>query len=193
MQLQQRLYTPAEYLELEEKAEFKSEYRDGEIVAMAGGTMNHNLIAGNLFAALKFGLRGKDYIVCIGDVRLSTPSSRQYTYPDVMVIQGAPIYSEKNTTTVTNPCIIIEVLSKSTKNYDRGDKFDYYRSIPSLQEYILVDQSGYHLIQYVKTAETQWLLTDYYDADAILKMATVDCAIALSDIYDRVNFNEIEE
>jgi Uma2 family endonuclease len=193
MQLLQRIYTPAEYLELEEKAEFRSEYRDGEIVPMAGGTTNHNQISGNFYANLKFALKGQDYRVYISDVRLWIPPNRQYTYPDVMLIQGEPIYLENTTATVTNPRLIVEVLSKSTGNYDRGEKFDYYRSIPELQEYILIDQSCYHVMQYVKTDQGQWLLTDYNQAEGIMKLGSVDLALTLNDIYDRVNFNEIEE
>jgi Uma2 family endonuclease len=193
MQLLQKTYTPAEYLELEEKAEFRSEYRDGEIVPMAGGTTNHNQISGNVYANLKFSLKGQDYRVYISDVRLWIPPNRQYTYPDVMLIQGEPIYLENTTATVTNPRLVVEVLSKSTGNYDRGEKFDYYRSIPELQEYILIDQSCYHLMQYVKTNAGQWLLTDYTKAEEIVKLGSVDLALTLNDIYDRVNFNEIEE
>jgi Uma2 family endonuclease len=193
MQLLQKIYTPAEYLELEEKAEFRSEYRDGEIVPMAGGTTNHNQISGNVYANLKFSLKGQDYRVYISDVRLWIPPNRQYTYPDVMLIQGEPTYLENTTSTVTNPRLIVEVLSKSTGNYDRSEKFDYYRSIPTLQEYILIDQSRYHVIQYVKTSPTQWLLTDYNQAEGIVKLGSVDLDLSLNDIYDQVNFNEIEE
>ena len=192
MQLLQRSYTPAEYLELEEKAEFKSEYRNGEIIPMVGGTTNHNRISLNVASNLKFSLKGQDYRVYMSDVRLWIPPNRQYTYPDVMLIQGKPIYTEKNTT-VTNHWLIVEVLSKSTGNYDRGDKFTYYRSIPELQEYILIDQSCYHVMQYVKTNEGQWLLTDYTKAEGIVKLGSIDLALSLNDIYDRVNFSEIEE
>ncbi len=139
MQTQTRTYTPEEYLELEEKAEYKSEYRDGEIIPMAGGTTNHNKIALNFAAALKYGLKKQNYDVYIGDVRLWIPRYRQYTYPDVMLIKGEPIYQNANTTTVMNPLLIAEVLSKSTSNYDQGDKFLYYRSIPEFQEYILIN------------------------------------------------------
>jgi Uma2 family endonuclease len=193
MQLLQKTYTPAEYLELEEKAEFRSEYRDGEIVPMAGGTTNHNQISGNVYANLKFSLKGQDYRVYISDVRLWIPPNRQYTYPDVMLIQGEPTYLENTTATVTNPRLVVEVLSKSTGNYDRSEKFDYYRSIPTLQEYILIDQSCYHVLQYVKTSPTQWLLTDHNQAEGIVKLGSIDLAISLKDIYDRVNFDEIEE
>ncbi len=193
MQLLQKSYTPAEYLELEEKSEFRSEYRNGEIVPMAGGTTNHNQISGNVYANLKFALKGQDYRVYISDVRLWIPPNRQYTYPDVMLIQGEPIYLENTTATVTNPRLVVEVLSKSTGNYDRGEKFDYYRSIPEFQEYILIDQSCYHVMQYVKTDKGQWLLTDYTQAEEIVKLESVDLSLSLNDIYDRVNFAEIEE
>jgi Uma2 family endonuclease len=188
MQTQTRYYTPEEYLELEEKTEFKNEYRDGEIVAMTGGTTDHNEIAGNLYAHLKFSLRSKNYRAYIGDVRVWIPRYRQYTYPDVMVIEGEPIYTEKGTTTVMNPSLIAEVLSPSTQNYDQGDKFLYYRSIPEMNEYILIDQKQYHVMQYVKTGENQWLLTEYQDEDAILKLNSVDFTISLKEIYTGVSF-----
>jgi Uma2 family endonuclease len=193
MQLLQKTYTPTEYLELEKKAEFRSEYRDGEIVPMAGGTTRHNEISLNVATNLRFSLKGQDYRVYMSDVRLWIPLNRQYTYPDVMLIQGEPIYVENTTATITNPRLVVEVLSKSTKNYDRGEKFDYYRSIPEFQEYILIDQSCYHVMQYVKTNKGQWLLTDYTKAEEIVKLGSVDLALSLKDIYDRVNFNEIEE
>lgn len=153
MELQTRIreYSPEEYLQLEEQAELKSEYHDGEIVSIARNTTNHNEIAGNFYANLKFGLRKQNYRVYIGDVRLWIPRYRVYTYPDVMVIKGEPIYADKGTTTVTNPILIAEVLSKSTQNYDQGDKFNYYRSIPEMEEYILISQKQHHIMHYSKT------------------------------------------
>ncbi|MEH2434162.1 MAG: Uma2 family endonuclease [Nostoc sp.] len=193
LETQKLYYTPEEYLEIEEKAEYKSEYRDGEIVPMTGGTTNHNKIAGNFYAYLKFGLRGKNYDVYIGDVRLWIPRYRQHTYPDVMVIEGQPIYTGTSTTTVMNPMLIAEVLSKSTKNYDQGDKFLYYRSIPEFKEYILIDQYQYHVMQYVKTAESQWSFTELENESAILSLQTVDFQIELHDLYEQVNFAENNE
>lgn len=181
-------YTPEEYLALEEKAEYKSEYRDGEIVPMTGGTTNHNEIAGNFYANLKFGLRGKNYRVYIGDVRLWIPHHHQYTYPDVMVIAGEPVYTGKGTTTVMNPTLIVEVLSKSTKNYDQGDKFRFYRSIPEFQEYILIAQQEYRLLQYIKTATNQWQLTEYEAKDDTFLLNSVNLSVSFSDIYEGVNF-----
>jgi len=188
IQTQKYYYTPEEYLELEAQAEYKNEYRDGEIVPMTGGTTNHNKIALNFAASLKFGLRKKNYEVYIGDVRLWLPRYRLYTYPDVMVIQGEPMYTGTNTTTVMNPLLIAEVLSKSTQNYDQGNKFLYYRSIPNLQEYILINQYEYHVMQYVKTTENQWLLTELADESAVLTLQSIDFQIPLSDLYEQVDF-----
>ncbi|WP_375512863.1 Uma2 family endonuclease [uncultured Nostoc sp.] len=193
LETQKLYYTPEEYLEIEEKAEYKSEYRDGEIVPMTGGTTNHNKIAGNFYAYLKFGLKGKNYDVYIDDVRLWIPRYRQQTYPDVMVIEGQPIYTGTSTTTVMNPMLIAEVLSKLTKNYDQGDKFLYYRSIPEFKEYILIDQYQYHVMQYIKTAESQWLFTEIEDESATLSLQTLDFQIELRDLYEQVNFAENNE
>jgi Uma2 family endonuclease len=193
IQTQKPYYTLEEYLELEEKAEYKSEYRDGEILPMTGGTTNHNKIAGNFYAYLKFALRGKQYDIYIGDVRLWIPRYRQHTYPDVMVIEGQPVYTGTSTTTVMNPMLIAEVLSKSTQNYDQGNKFLYYRSIPEFKEYILIDQYQYHVMQYVKTAAGQWTFIELEGESATLSLQTIDFKIALSELYEQVNFADSDE
>ena len=193
MQTQTRYYTPEEYLELEEKAEYKSEYRDGEIIPMTGGTTNHNKIALNFAANLKFGLKKQNYDVYIGDVRLWISRYRQHTYPDIMVIQGEPIYTGANTTTVMNPLLIAEVLSKSTSNYDQSDKFMYYRSIPEFKEYILINQYQYHVMQYVKTDDSKWIFTELQSESDILTLETIDFQISLSDLYEQVNFTQVNE
>ncbi|QYX31113.1 Uma2 family endonuclease [Sphaerospermopsis torques-reginae] len=183
-------YTPEEYLELEEKSEYKNEYRDGEIIPMTGGTTNHNKLAGNFYSCLNLALDDLDYEVYIGDVKLWIPRYREFTYPDVMVIEGEPIYYSTNTTIVTNPLLIAEVLSKSTKDYDRGDKFLYYRSIPEFKEYILIDQYKYYVMQYVKNNENQWILTEYETEDAIFKLASINLELSLKQLYKKINFLE---
>ncbi len=193
VQTQKRYYTPEEYLELEEKAEYKSEYRDGEIIPMTGGTTNHNKIAGNFYAYLKFALKGKKYDVYISDVRLWIPKYRQHTYPDVMVIQGQPVYTGTSTTTVINPLLIAEVLSKSTKNYDQGDKFLYYRSIPEFKEYILIDQYQYHVMHYVKTTDGKWIFDELEGESVTLLLQTIDFEITLSDLYEQVDFGDNDD
>ena len=188
MQLQSRNYTPEEYLKLEAEAEYKSEYRDGKIIPMTGGTTNHNEISLNLATNLRFSLKKQNYRVYIADVRLWIPRHRVYTYPDVMLIKGEPIYADRGTTTVTNPILISEVLSASTQNYDQGDKFTYYRSIPEMQEYILISQQRYHVMQYVKT-DSGWLLSEYETEDAVIKLAAVDLELELADLYAGVDFD----
>ncbi len=189
---QHRKYTPEEYLQIEEQAESKSEYHDGEIVPMAGGTTNHNEICLNLAANLKFGLKKQNYRVYIGDVRLWIPRYRIYTYPDVMVIKGEPVYADRATTTVTNPILIAEVLSKSTQNYDQGDKFAYYRSIPEMKEYILISQKQHQIMQYSKTEAGKWLLSEYETENSTIQLTSINFELELSEIYTGVDFREIE-
>ncbi|MCC3472108.1 MULTISPECIES: Uma2 family endonuclease [unclassified Microcoleus] len=190
---EKRYYTPEEYLALDEAAEYKSEYLDGEILPMTGGTANHNKIALNFCRIFPLTVSGQNYEIFINDMRLWIPRYRLYTYPDVMVIQGEPVYQGTNTTTVTNPLLIVEVLSKSTKDYDRGEKFLYYRSIPELREYILIDQYKYHVEQLTKTANDKWLFTEYESEDSVLAMDSVEFQISLTDIYDRINFEVAAE
>ncbi|HIK13656.1 MAG TPA: Uma2 family endonuclease [Oscillatoriaceae cyanobacterium M33_DOE_052] len=189
---EKRHYTPEEYLALEETAEYKSEYHDGEIIPMTGGTTNHNQIAGNFYAYCKLAMKRQNYKIFIGDVRLGLPRYRRYVYPDVMIIEGKPVYDVDGKTTVTNPLVIVEVLSKSTRNYDKGDKFYFYRSIPEFREYILIDQERYHVEQYAKTAENKWLLTEYDGQEAVLAMTAVSLEIPFLDIYEGVEF-EVED
>ena len=183
MALQTR-FAPEEYLELEAKAQHKSEYRNGEIIPATGGTTNHNEISLNLATYLRYNLRKQDYRVYMADVRLWIPRYRVYTYPDVMLISGEPIYTDKSKTTVTNPITIAEVLSPSTQNYDLREKFNYYRSLPELSEYLLIFQQRHHIMQYVKT-EAGWLLSEY-------ESATINLAVGLSleiaELYSGVEF-----
>ncbi len=193
VQTQPRLLTPEEYLELEAKANYKSEYRNGEIVPMTGGTTNHNELALNLAATLKLALKNQGYKVYMGDVRLWIPEYRQYTYPDVMVIHRCPTYADDSKTTVLNPMLITEVLSKSTQNYDQGDKFMYYRSIPTLGEYVLIDQKQHHVIQYTQTETGQWLLTEYRGEDANLVVQSFPFEMSLADLYEGIDFENSEK
>lgn len=190
---QKRYYTPEEYLALEESAIDKSEYHDGEIIPMTGGTTNHNSIIINSIANLKFGLRGKDYRLFTSDVRLWIPLTRRYVYPDIMVIQGEPVFHENNQTIVTNPLIIVEVLSNSTKDYDRGGKFLAYRSIPEFREYILIDQYSYHIEQFAKNSNSKWVLTEYDSEESVLTLESVEFQIPLREIYERIKFEVAEE
>ncbi|WP_424094379.1 Uma2 family endonuclease [Moorena producens] len=193
IQTEKRYYTPEEYLTLEEKAIDKHEYRDGEIILMPGGTTNHNQIALNFCRKFPLTIKEQDYYIYINDVRLWIAQYRIYTYPDVMVIKGKPIYEGMGRTNVTNPSIIVEVLSKSTRDYDWTDKFIYYRSIPEFQEYILIDQYRFYVAQYFKQEDGQWLFNDYQGGEAVLKLASADFEISFPDLYERVDFELDEE
>ena len=189
MQTQQRYYTPDEYLAQEEVAEFRSEYRDGEIVSMTGASINHNQIAGNVYAFLKFMLRKTDTKPYIGDLRLWIPQYRQYTYPEVFLIQGQPVFQERRTDTIMNPCLIVEVLSKSTKDYERTDKFRYYRSIAELQEYVLINQYRTEIEHYTKADGNSWLFRAYESSKDKIIFASINIEMTIEDIYEDVEFD----
>jgi len=193
LQTEKKYYTPEEYLTLEEKAVDKHEYRDGEMVAMTGGTTNHNQIALNFCRQFPLTIKEQDYYIYINDVRLWIAQYRIFTYPDVMVIKGKPIYEGKGTVNVTNPLIIVEVLSQSTRDYDRTDKFQYYRSIPEFREYILIDQYRFYVTQYFKQGDGKWIFNDCQGEESVLKLASDDFEISFQDLYARVNFDLNEE
>ncbi|HLP87571.1 MAG TPA: Uma2 family endonuclease [Nostocaceae cyanobacterium] len=193
MQTQQRYYSPEEYLAQEEVAEFRSEYRNGEIIPMTGGSINHNQITGNVYAFLRFALHGKSFKPYIGDLRLWIPRYREYTYPDVLVISGQPVFQPQRTDTILNPCLIVEVLSNSTKNRDRTDKFRYYRSINEFQEYLLIDQYEIAIEHYTKSEGDAWLFRAYESNTEKIVLTSVNVEIPLVDIYEGVDFNLKED
>lgn len=188
----QQYYSPEEYLELEVNSEERHEYIDGQIIPMTGGTPNHNQIALNISGALNFTLKRQPYRAFVTDQRLWIPHRRIHTYPDVMVVKTPLEYEEGRRDTLINPVFIAEVLSKSTKSYDRDEKFAAYRTISSFQEYVLIDQYRMHVEQYFKTENNKWIFSEYGDEDVILSLASVSFQISLADIYDKVDF-DVEE
>jgi len=189
---QQRYYTPEEYLELEETAENKSEYVDGEIIPMAGASTNHNRIAGNLYSAANVAFKRENYEAFISDVRLWIPKQRIYTYPDVMIVAGEPKYYNNRTDTILNPQVIIEILSKSTRGYDKEGKFETYRKIESFQEYLLIDQTKIRVEQYSKTGKKRWVMREYDQEDENITFNSVPFEISLEDLYNKVKFEAID-
>lgn len=185
---EQRYYTPKEYLDLEINSEERHEYINGKVVLMAGGTPNHNKISLNLSAALNVALKRQPYEVFITDQRLWIPEKRIHTYPDVMVMAQPIEYSEGQRDTLINPVAIAEVLSKSTRNYDKDEKFAAYRTIPSFQEYVLIDQYSLHVEQYCKTDLKKWTFLEYDLEDDTLEFASIPFQIGLTDLYDKVDF-----
>ncbi len=183
-----KTYTADEYLALEVESETRNEYRSGEIVPATGGTPAHNEITGDLIFILKAALRGKPYSIFVTDQRLAVPERNLYSYPDVMVISRPIELLPGHTDTVTNPILIAEVLSKSTKDYDRDEKFAAYRAIVTFQEYLLIDQYRPHVEQYVKQDAHQWLFTEYDGIDAQVKLSSIPVEIGLADLYENVEF-----
>ena len=178
-----------EYRNLETIAEVKHEYHDGEIIEMTGGSINHNSILINLIVLLKLALRGTNYRLQSSDLRLWIPQYNRGLYPDLMLIAGEPLFSDNRNDEILNPCLIIEVLSPSTSGYDRGDKFRYYRSIPQLNQYLLVSQGEILIESYSKTSENNWLLQEYTPARGIISLDSLGISLNLADIYEGIDFN----
>lgn len=180
-------YTPEEYLALERHAEFKSEYIDGRIVAMTGASAPHNLIAGSVHAELRARFRGRACRAFISDMRVQIGDGRRYTYPDVVAVCGEPKFQDGALDTLMNPALIVEVLSPTTEAYDRGEKFQHYRSIETLQEYVLILQDRPLVERFVRHGEF-WHLGTVTSLDASLELTSVGCTIPLRDIYENVEF-----
>ena len=178
--------TPEEYLAVERQAEHKSEYVDGEMVAMTGASRRHNLIAFNITREISQQLRGRPCEGYASDMRVRVPSTRLYTYPDVVVVCGEPKFEDDYVDTLLNPTLIIEVLSESTELYDRGKKFGFYRTIESLAEYLLVAQDECRIEQYVKQPDGRWLLADYRSLEDVVELPSIQCQLTLSEVYDKV-------
>jgi Uma2 family endonuclease len=183
-----KIYTINEYLDLEINSNERHEYIKGEIIKMTGGTPNHNKIAGNLYAALNFALKKQPFQVFFADQRVWIPKYNIYTYPDIMIIKDDLQFQEGRKDTLINPYIIIEVLSKSTRSYDKDDKFTAYRSIETFCEYLLIDQYKLQIDHYSKTDKNQWLFREYKTEKDVINFDKIDFEISLIDIYDKVDF-----
>jgi Uma2 family endonuclease len=189
MQLAKKTYTVDEYLELEFVSDIRNEYRNGEIIPMDLGTLNHSEIAGNLLSIIKISLRCKAFRVFYVDQRLWIPDINIHTYPDVMVAAKPLKMQDGRKDTIINPFFIAEVLSKSTQNYDRSEKFGFYRSIDTFQEYLLIDQYRVHVEHHVKTAVNQWLFSEYDDPSVTISLKFADVPIHIADLYDNIEFD----
>jgi Uma2 family endonuclease len=180
-------FTPAEYLAMEQAAHYKSEYFGGDIFAMSGGTADHSKIAGNFIHRFNELLETKPCDVFTSDMRLHVESDDLYTYPDLMVICGKLQFVERRNDTVTNPILIVEVLSESTRDYDRGAKFNSYKQIPSLQEYVLVE-SEFARVECYRREGDKWTIETYDGLDAGARFESLSCEIPLRRIYHKVSW-----
>jgi|SRR5450755_223216 Uma2 family endonuclease len=179
--------TPEDYLRIERAAEYKSEYYQGEMFAMAGTTVAHSRIVMNVSAELVTALKGKSCQAFDSNLRVHVPATGLYTYPDVSAVCEKPQLLDKEADTLLNPILIVEVLSKSTQSYDRGDKFKNYRSIPSLREYLLIEQDQI-LVEQWFIKDGHWTLAEYNTLDAAITLVSLDIRLALADVYRDIEF-----
>ena len=182
------LMTVEQYVNNERTADFKSEFYRGEIFAMAGGTVQHATIGGNIFAALRSKLRGTGCSARNSDQRIKVASNSLGTYPDASVVCGKYQTHPEDVDAITNPRVIFEVLSKSTESYDRGKKFDLFRGLESLREYVLVSQEEPQVERYVRHEDETWTLTIFKGTDAVVRFESIDAELTLAEIYEDVEF-----
>lgn len=180
--------TPEQYLEIERKAEFKSEYYDGEMFAMASAGEAHNLIAINIAAALHGQLRSRPCRAYSADMRVRVKATGLYTYPDIVVVCGQPKFLGDVRDTLVYPSLIVEVLSPSTEVYDRGRKFEQYRTLESLQEYLLVSSERVSVELFTRQPEGAWLLTAANRMEDTIELPASACRLSLAAIYEKVEF-----
>jgi len=179
--------TEAEYLDYERRSPLKHDFWQGQVFAMAGASAAHNLIAANLITLLRTHVRGRGGRVFPSDMRLKVLKTGLYTYPDITIVCGPPQFAQDGAgDTLINPMIVIEILSPSTEAYDRGLKFQNYRLIDTLQEYVLVAQDTYRVEHYLREQEQRWVLTEATGATARCVLPALQCDLALSALYEDV-------
>lgn len=184
----------ADYLKAEEAAEVKSEYHDGEVLMMAGGTYKHSRISFNLGLSIGSRLRGHPCQASESNTRIAIASRNRYVYPDLTVICGQPQFdpNDRNQSTVTNPTLVAEVLSPSTELYDRGQKFDLYRDLPSLQEYVLISTTSPLVETFLRQPDGNWLLSYAKGPEAKIRLTSLNIELPLAEIYEQIDF-EIQD
>ncbi|MEO0563285.1 MAG: Uma2 family endonuclease [Chloroflexota bacterium] len=178
----------AEYLAFERDSEFKHEFIDGQIYAMLGASPNHNLIVVSTIASLYSQLRGKGCKTYPSDLKVRTPSTRSYVYPDITVVCGDPQFDDDQGDVLLNPTVVIEVLSPNTEAYDRGKKFERYREIASLQEYILGAQDQPHIERFLRQENGVWHFSDTHGLDGKMALSSIGCQLELQAVYEQVTF-----
>jgi Uma2 family endonuclease len=184
----EHLYTEEEYLAIDRASEVKNEYLDGVIYSMGGASARHVQIVGNIARELGNQLRDRPCVVYSTDLRVRVSREGLYAYPDVVVVCAEPLFIDDQTDTLTNPLLIVEVLSNSTKNYDRGEKFERYRSIATLEEYLLVAQDRVHIERYLRQSDGSWILRDTNREGDTIDLPSVGCRMLVAEIYFKVSF-----
>ncbi|MEJ7591663.1 MAG: Uma2 family endonuclease [Planctomycetaceae bacterium] len=185
-------FTPEQYLAIERAAEFRSEFFCGEMFAMVGASRKHNLIAGNVSRRINQQFDGRPCEVYQSDMRVKVNKTGLYTYPDVVATCDQPRFEDHQVDTLLNPRVVVEVLSPSTELWDRGKRFEHYRAIGSLQEFVLIAQDHVLVERFTLNADGQWALLDYRTLDDTLILDSISCQIKLSEIYARISFDQTE-
>ena len=180
--------SPEQYLEIEREAEFRHEYLDGEITDMSNGTFNHGRIVAEIATQMLNQLRGRPCEPSAIDLRLWCEQYRLFTYPDIVVTCGPDLFLDKRRDTVVDATVIIEVLSPSTKNYDRGEKFRFYRSLPSFSEYLLLAQDSIRAEHHARQPDGSWLFREFTMPDSDIELKSIHCRLLLGSLYKRVVF-----
>ena len=188
-----RVYTPEEYLAREDKASFKSEYIDGQIFSMAGGSVRHSIICMNLNWAIREMTTNKDCVGLESNLKVEIQRGKQYFYPDAMVVCGGVEFAKNRTDTIANPMLIVEVLSPATEAFDRNKKFAAYRTLPSLREYVLIYQDEPQIEAFFKENEKTWRYTVARGLDDTIRLFSLECDLALRDIYQKVVWEDSQE
>ena len=178
--------TANDYLAWERQQETRHEYLEGQIFAMTGASRAHNMLCANILASLHGQLRGKPCEIYVNDMRVKVSETGMYTYPDLVAACGEPQFEDQAVDTLLNPVLIIEVLSDSTERYDRGAKFTHYRSLASLQEYLLVSQNECRVEHYVRQPGNQWLLTEYDEVEDHIELNSLGSHLSVAEIYERI-------
>ena len=179
---------PEEYLEIERKAEYKSEYFNGEMFALTGASKEHNIISTNITGILFNKLRDKPCQVFHSDLRVKITSTGLYTYPDLVVVCGEQKFEDDVLDTLLNPTLIIEILSDSTESYDRGIKFVNYRQIKTLQEYALISQKSIRIEKYLRQDESKWIFTEENNPENFIELSSINCSLLLKEVYLNIKF-----
>ncbi len=190
---QKTVYSREEYLEIEERAEYKSEYYNGEIFAMAGGSRNHSVICLNVNWGIREAISTKDCVGFESNMKLDIPKIRSFVYPDAMVVCGEIEFSEEREDCIKNPLLIVEVLSPSTEAFDRGRKFAYYRSIESLREYVMISQTEASVESFYKQSEKVWRYTVARGLDDRITLQSIGADLALKDLFQKVKWENKDE
>ncbi len=183
--VQKSYCTIEDYLAIEEESDYKSEYYNGEIIAMSGGSRNHSVICFNLNRRIGEAIDDKDCTGFDSNMKLRISKEDLFVYPDVMVVCGNIEFYENRTDILINPVLIVEVLSPSTLSFDRGEKSEYYRTLPSLKEYLLISQDKPTVEAYYKQDEKKWLYSVAEGLEESIYLQSIDCKIALKDIYHK--------